>query len=156
MKTFSWALAAFILLSDRLSKILVSSYLQPGEYITTPGDFFRIALVHNTGAAFGILKGHTSVFAIISAIAVFSITLFLIYEHNRLFLRDTGLSLILGGVLGNLFDRLRFGYVIDFLDFRVWPVFNIADSAITIGVFLIALEYLRVNIKGNKNVSCII
>jgi signal peptidase II len=86
------------------------------------------------------LKNQTAVF-----IAAATVAIFLIYTHlrqqasGRFFLYRVSLSLILAGAVGNLIDRLRYGYVVDFLDFRIWPVFNIADSAITVGA--IALGY---------------
>jgi len=97
--------------------------------------------VHNRGAAFGILKNQLFVFVIISLLAI-ALILYHLKDRKKSRLSSISLSLILGGAVGNLIDRLRFGFVIDFLDFRVWPVFNIADSAITIGVVLLSWELL--------------
>ena len=94
--------------------------------------------MHNRGAAFGILKDQLPLFIIASVFAVV-----LIYfnlkgnKHNKFY--AVALSLILAGALGNLIDRILWGHVIDFLDFRIWPVFNIADSSISVGVTLIIL-----------------
>ena len=104
-------------------------------------NIFSITLVHNTGAAFGIFRDQAAFFVIISGLAIASILTYIIRSGTKSsFLRNIALSLVLGGAVGNLIDRLRFGYVIDFLDFKVWPVFNIADSAITIGAFLLIIS----------------
>jgi len=128
----------FVILSlDQASKALISAKFQLHETLPVIKGVFGITLIHNQGAAFGILRNQVYLF-IITSVA----TIVLIYfglknnRHNKYFV--ICLSLILAGALGNLIDRLRFGYVIDFLNFYIWPVFNIADSAITIGALLLA------------------
>ena len=106
-----------------------------------------MTLVHNRGAAFGMLKNQLFLFVMISFFAILFIFLHLKNKKNP-FLFKVSLSLILSGAVGNLIDRLRFGYVIDFLDLRFWPVFNLADSALTIGALLLSWELLF-----NKNVT---
>jgi signal peptidase II len=129
-----------VLLLDQLTKFFVEKTLTLHQSIPVIRGVFHCTLVHNRGAAFGILKNQTAVF-----IAAATVAIFLIYTHlrqqasGRFFLYRVSLSLILAGAVGNLIDRLRYGYVVDFLDFRIWPVFNIADSAITVGA--IALGY---------------
>ncbi|MCM8789677.1 MAG: signal peptidase II [Candidatus Omnitrophica bacterium] len=131
----------FVLALDRLTKILVSSILSLNQSAAVIKGIFHITLVHNKGAAFGILKNQLLLLITTSLIAIFLI--FKDFKKNK---RDRtyniSLSLILGGALGNLIDRVVFGYVIDFLDFRVWPVFNVADSAITIGVIMMGYSIL--------------
>ena len=134
--------AATVILSDQLTKLLAKSVLEskppaPDHY------FFRWTYVENEGAAFGLLTNAS--FLIIFA-AVMAITTIVIYyrfpnywNHSLL---KIGLGLMLGGALGNLIDRLRLGYVVDFIDFRVWPVFNIADSAISVGVIILAFYFI--------------
>ena len=105
---------------------------------------FHLTLIHNRGAAFGILKNHTPLFIFISILAV--ILIYFAIQNNKsqkYSFYNISLALILSGALGNLIDRLRLGYVIDFLDFRIWPVFNVADSAITIGAILLGYSILK-------------
>ena len=104
----------------------------------------HMTLVHNTGIAFGLFKNHGMVYIIIPIIAVILLVYNICYykyneeKLSRLYI--FAFSSILGGAIGNLIDRIYFGYVIDFIDFRIWPVFNIADSAITIGAIIIAIK----------------
>jgi len=136
-----------VLSLDRITKFIVQKNLTLNYSLPVVKNFFYLTLVHNRGAAFGILKNQLPLFIITSLFAVTLIALSL-KEKRRSLLYRVALSLILGGALGNLIDRLTLGYVIDFLDFRIWPVFNVADSAITIGAGLLALSILT-----SKNVS---
>jgi len=131
-----------VLSLDQLTKFLVSRNLFLHESIPVASGIFHITLVHNRGAAFGMLKNQTPIFVVTSIFAIVLIYLSL-KENKRNKIFTLALSLILAGALGNLIDRLFFGYVIDFLDFRVWPVFNIADSAITIGAILLGICILK-------------
>ncbi len=133
-----------ILFFDQAAKFLVIKNLSLNESIPVLRGIFHISLVHNRGAAFGLLNNQVPVFIAATLLAIVLIALSLKNSKaNRLSLYNISLYLILGGALGNLIDRLLFGYVIDFLDFRVWPVFNIADSAITIGAVLLGWCILR-------------
>jgi len=138
-----WALALFALILDQLSKYIVSSSLDIGQSKDIIKGIFSVTLVYNTGAAFGIFKNQALFFIIISILAIAFIAVLIKRKTGTLSLADFALGLILGGAIGNLIDRLRFGCVIDFLDFKVWPVFNIADSAITIGVFLLIISMFK-------------
>ena len=125
-----------ILVLDRLTKFLVSNELNLNSSIPLIKGIFYISLVHNRGAAFGFLKNQLPLFIATSLIAI--ILIWRALKSNKYSKTYTiALSLILAGALGNLVDRLLYGYVIDFLDFRVWPVFNVADSAITIGAIIL-------------------
>ena len=131
-----FSLINVVFLVDRILKIIVSfSYPEGGGFPVIPG-IFHITVVHNTGAAFGILKGQPLLLMIISA-AVVSAFLFILRHHSAAW------ALVIGGSLGNLADRLFFGYVIDFLDFRVWPVFNAADACICVGVACILWSFFK-------------
>jgi len=138
-------------LLDRATKIYFSDMLELYESIPLISNVFHLTLVHNTGIAFGLFKDYGMVFIVIPVIAIV-LLVFNIYYYRR---NDDALSrtyivafsLILGGAIGNLYDRIVFGYVIDFLDFRVWPVFNIADSAITIGAVVIAVKCFQLSHK---------
>ncbi|HPN89151.1 MAG TPA: signal peptidase II [Candidatus Omnitrophota bacterium] len=137
-----------VVLLDRATKYFFMNVLSLGESFPVIRNVFHMTLVHNTGIAFGFFKEHGSVFIIIPIIATILLVFNIFYyKHNDEALSRSyilGFSLILGGAVGNLIDRIRFGYVIDFIDFRVWPVFNIADSAITIGAVIIAWKCFQV------------
>lgn len=147
--TFLAAGSIFIL--DRLTKIMAMSYLVEGQPVEVLPAIFRITLVLNTGTAFGLFKGKARVFSVISIIVIASILVCLLRKRNIEKRLSLALGLILGGACGNLFDRIRFGYVIDFFDFRIWPVFNVADSAITLGIAILILRLLRQR-RGHLNV----
>lgn len=132
---------------DQLTKFLITKNLFQNQSIPIIKGIFHITLVHNRGAAFGILKNQIPLFIITSLFAIILIY-FNLKENKQSKSYSIVLSLILAGALGNLIDRLFFGYVIDFLDFRIWPVFNVADSAITIGAILLGWSILF-----KKNVS---
>jgi len=132
-----------IVIVDRLTKALFSNILQLGESIPVIRKVFHLTLVHNTGIAFGLFKDNGFVFLIIPLIAVVLLGYNLYYYHkngelDRLYV--LGFSMILGGAIGNLFDRIMLGHVIDFIDLRVWPVFNVADSAITVGACIVLFK----------------
>ena len=141
-----FAVAATIVAADRVTKLVMLEAFAPGERYQITG-FFNLVLVFNKGAAFSFLAGasgwQTPVFAAISTIAAVVITV-LIARHSANRLLCGALALILGGALGNLWDRLAWGHVVDFLDFHVagwhWPAFNVADSAICVGAGLLILE----------------
>ncbi len=128
---------------DRLTKVLFTNILQINESIAVIRNVFHFTLVHNTGIAFGLFKDCGYVFVIIplilTGLLIYNIYYYRHSEHlNRTYI--FAFSLILGGAIGNLIDRIFLGYVIDFIDFRVWPVFNVADSAITIGAAVILIR----------------
>ncbi len=114
-----------------------------GESHPVIPNVFHLTLVHNPGIAFGLFRQHP---VILTGLISLSLVVLFIWSA-RMSRLNTGaricFALILGGAAGNWIDRIRFGRVIDFLDFRVWPVFNIADSAITIGVALLFLIFFR-------------
>lgn len=128
-------LAVFIL--DRLTKAwaLESLYMKSVQVL----PFFRLTWAENTGVSFGLFRDNNAFFLIFSAALVGALLLFKrrIHAHGRL--AAVGLALVLGGALGNLYDRIAYGFVIDFLDFSFFPaIFNVADSAITVGAVLLA------------------
>jgi len=134
--------ASLIVAADQLSKIWIRSTLDVGQSLYEMG-FFRLTHVRNTGAAFGLFSGQSLPLTIASAVAVAILLSYAIFLHrrfpmlNNIFVRlSTGL--ILGGTIGNLIDRLRFGAVTDFFNFGFWPAFNVADAAITTGVVIFA------------------
>lgn len=136
----AWGLVICFL--DQLSKWFMVSYLQEYHSIEVIPRVFHLTLVYNRGAAFGTLQGQQWFLIGVSAIVVLGMLLW----HRSLLQEGRwaawAYALIWGGALGNLIDRIRLRSVVDFLDFRVWPVFNIADSAICIGVGVIILCFL--------------
>ncbi len=146
-------IAAVIILLDRLTKIWVSSHIDRGHFLTVIPGIFRISHVFNTGAAFSLFAESLSPVLVRNGLIAFSIVavvvvLGMIWQMGRGFTPSAvALGLILGGALGNLYDRIRFSYVIDFLEVRIihyhWPDFNVADSAIVVGACLLLLEIFR-------------
>lgn len=139
------AWSALVLVCDQLSKFALSRVLHTGEIEITP--FFNLVLVYNRGAAFSFLSSASGwqreLFIAIALVASVWIG-YLLRRHSQERLFCSALSLILGGALGNLIDRLRLGVVVDFFDFHLlgyhWPAFNVADSAITVGALLLVWE----------------
>jgi len=136
-----------ILIVDQSLKSLVRLKLAVGESIPLINNIFHITYVTNTGAAFGLFKNSAIFFIIISVVAIVLIAGLILKSIKRAeFMAnprfDLGLIMIISGAIGNLADRLKFGYVIDFIDVRIWPVFNIADTSITIGTMLLILSYM--------------
>ena len=130
---------------DQLSKHLIRANLALYESIPDEG-FFQLVHAQNTGAAFGIFEDATPILIATSSLALIFITwLALFYRAN--FLEGVwgkiGLGLAAGGTLGNLIDRVYFGYVTDFLKAGPWPAFNVADASVVTGMFLLAFLYLR-------------
>ncbi|HLD14200.1 MAG TPA: signal peptidase II [Burkholderiales bacterium] len=147
---FGWLwLAVTVLLLDQATKQLALAQLVLHEPVALL-PFLNLTLVYNKGAAFGFLSsasGWQNAFFIVVALAACGVILYLLRQtRERLF--AVALMLVLGGAIGNLVDRLIYGYVVDFVDVYYqswhWPAFNIADSAITIGAILIALDAIRV------------
>ena len=141
-----FALAALIVLADQATKALVLARFAVGERLEL-APFFNLVLVFNKGAAFSFLSdagGWQKPLLIAFAVGAAALVSFMIVRRPRERLLCTGLALILGGALGNVIDRLRFGQVVDFLDAHAggyhWPAFNVADSAITIGAVLLIFE----------------
>ncbi|MCM8762761.1 MAG: signal peptidase II [Candidatus Omnitrophica bacterium] len=136
------SIIVFGLILDQFSKFLILKKLILNESVPIIKNIFHLTLIFNRGAAFGIFKNYTNFFIFTSILTIFFIIFHL--RRNKVIDRLTfSMILILTGALGNLIDRLRFGFVIDFLDFRIWPVFNLADTMITIGALLLAFSILR-------------
>lgn len=144
-------LAVGLLTADQWSKWMVMEKMSPGESIPVIDRLFYLTYVRNPGAAFGMLPNKTAFFIIITAGVILGILWFARRIEGERSLLKSGLALQAGGALGNLIDRLRFGHVVDFLDVRVWPVFNVADIGLVIGVGILFIEVLRWdNFPGKK------
>ncbi|HEV8376357.1 MAG TPA: signal peptidase II [Candidatus Polarisedimenticolia bacterium] len=151
-RLFYLALSLLLFGLDRLSKSLVVARLPLYESVPVIEDFFHLTHVANTGALFGLLAGMASplrglIFITIPVLAILLILAFQFRTQESDFLVQAGLSLILGGAMGNLYDRVALGHVVDFLDFSVaghhWPAVNLADSSICLGVFTLVLDLFR-------------
>jgi len=134
--------AAFVFSIDRLTKIAALKTLDLGRSIKAIPGVLNITLVLNDGAAFGLFKGKSVFFVFIALAIIIVITAYLIKSRPLNRSVSIGLGLILGGAVGNLVDRIAFGSVIDFIDLGIWPVFNIADSCITIGAAVLVFSML--------------
>ncbi|MCL5669006.1 MAG: signal peptidase II [Gammaproteobacteria bacterium] len=143
-------LSALVIVLDQVGKYLISSSMQLHESIEI-APLFNLTLLHNTGAAFSFLSGAGGWQRWFFTVIALGVSTVIVLWLKRLPAADkwqaAALSLIMGGALGNVIDRVRFGYVVDFLDFYYrqwhWPAFNIADSAITVGVAILVLVTLR-------------
>jgi signal peptidase II len=141
------ACAAVIIALDQWTKSLASSRLLLGVPVPLLGDTVRFTLVHNTGAAFGLFPGSRVPFIVISILAILVVFYLFLRETYRSLANRILLGCILGGAIGNLLDRVRLGWVVDFIDMGAgtvrWPVFNVADSAVTLGVIFLAWNLAR-------------
>ncbi len=136
-----------IIFSDQLTKHLVESYMYLGQSIPIIPDIFHITLLRNPGALFGVMPNGRWFFIVITIISLAVMVLLMKEIPRGKNLMKFGLTLIIAGALGNLIDRVRFGYVIDFLDFGFWPVFNIADMALVVGAVFFIYQYITYNFK---------
>ena len=145
-------LVAATLLLDRWTKVLIQNRFDLNESISVIDGFFNITYVRNTGVAFGIFSSISSpaksvLLSLFTAGAAVVVITYSVRSPVRNRLLQLALGLILGGALGNLYDRLAYGYVVDFLEFYAgsyhWPSFNVADAAISTGVVLLTLEIIR-------------
>ena len=135
-----FVLGIIIFVIDQLAKGYITASMRLGQSIPVVNDYFYITYVVNPGAAFGIFENQRLFFIIVALLFVAAIVFFRkkILKENTLF--QWGVGLLMGGAIGNLYDRLQNGLVIDFFDFRFWPVFNIADVAICIGAAFIMFD----------------
>ncbi len=142
-------------LLDQISKIIIMNKIDLNESITVIKGFFRLTYTHNIGAAFGIFGGKT-VFIVIVSFLILGYLLFELIKHKKKNITiDLGLSLLIGGLIGNLVDRLYYGYVRDFLDFKIFnynfAIFNLGDAFIVTGVLLFLLGILLEERRENSN-----
>ncbi|HEX8967752.1 MAG TPA: signal peptidase II [Chloroflexota bacterium] len=139
-------LAALVVVLDQITKRLAEDRLRGQRPIPVVDDILRLTYVENRGAAFGLLQDQTAFFVFVGILVIGVIAASYRYLPRSGFRLHLALGLQLGGALGNLIDRVRQGYVVDFVDFGYrsnwWPVFNVADSAIVVGVALLALNAL--------------
>ena len=153
MKKKIYVVSLIFFLIDFLSKLLVICFDSKFPVVVIK-NFFVLDKVNNEGAAFSLFSGYVFVLVLISILVL--------YYVNKSIINDIrsktgilGVSMLIGGILGNLFDRVFYGKVIDFLSFNIFgymfPVFNLADTFICVGVGLLIIEFLRGDINGNKS-----
>ena len=137
-----WLLALGVFLIDRLTKSFVTSILGEGGTIPVIPGILHITFVLNPGGAFGLLPQGTIFFTLVTLVVFTTVIWYYITQRPRHWAVVTALGLVLGGTAGNLYDRLVIGKVIDWIDFRIFPVFNVADAALVTGLGLISLLIL--------------
>ena len=148
-------ISIIILILDQVSKIIIDSFLKIDELIMVIKNFFYITRVTNTGAAFSILENKTILLSIISVIAIILLFNFM-KDFKSTKLVNLSFGFLLGGIMGNFLDRLFLGYVRDFLKFNIFgynfPIFNIADAFLVIGVcLLIICMFIGDEVNGNNS-----
>ncbi|MBI4115746.1 MAG: signal peptidase II [Candidatus Omnitrophica bacterium] len=136
-------LAGLVVLLDQLTKAFALKFLSFGESWPVLSSIFHLTLVQNQGIAFGLFQGFDKILLLIITVSIGILVVVALRSDPLRPRAHLALGLILGGAFGNWIDRIRIGSVIDFLDFRIWPVFNLADTAITIGVGLFMLEFFK-------------
>ena len=139
--------ALLVVATDQLSKSWIRSTLAAGESLPETG-FLRFIHVRNTGSAFGLLQDQVLLLTIVAFIGIATLLFFVLFRHRRFPFLATmpaklALGLICGGTVGNLIDRLNYGFVTDFIAIGRWPSFNVADSAVVVGTILIAYLLIR-------------
>ena len=143
-------ISSTLLVIDQLTKWLVTRMMVPGQSIPLIPSVMHLTYVQNTGAAFGLMKGRQLIFIVMSLLVIGWLGWDMVTRPPVARRPYWGATLIMAGAAGNLIDRLRFGYVTDFLDVRVWPVFNVGDSAITIGVLLLIWHAVQPGTKPER------
>ena len=141
-KSFVVYFGILIIILDQITKYIAKSSLELNQSIPIIKNFFHITLTTNTGAGFGLLKDNNSVITFIT-ILILGFILFYYDKLPKKGKEHISIVLIVSGALSNLFDRIFLGHIIDFIDLRIWPIFNIADSCITIGVIYLVFYYMK-------------
>lgn len=143
------------LLLDQGSKIVITCLIGLGESVAVIPTFFHLTYVRNTGAAWSILEGSRIFLILISFFAIALVYWFMIKDKKIEKIEEIGYGVLLGGILGNLIDRVILGYVIDFFHFMFgsysFPIFNIADIGIVIGTFIVIFIMIKEEFHGNKS-----
>jgi len=135
-------ISIFVVLLDQFTKYLVSRYMELSQSIPIIKNVVYFTYIRNTGAGFGILKGWNTILIFISLIIIGILFFYFdrIIKEKQIYVP---IALVLGGAVGNLINRIFLGYVIDFVDFRIWPAFNVADSCITIGALWLIICFWK-------------
>ena len=154
MKKRIFIIAFILFIIDMITKIIVTSNMTVGSSINVISGFFSITYVENTGAAWGIFSNGTVLLGLLSVVFLIVFTKYILDQKSISLFNSINYALIIAGVFGNMIDRFARGFVVDFLNFQIFsydfPVFNVADIFIVIGIMLVVIDYLLV---GGKNDS---
>ena len=131
-----------VLILDQITKFIIVKNFYLGESVAVIKNVFHITYITNTGTAFGMLQKHGNILLIFSVAAIIVISILIYKQKDIPKINLIVFPIILGGAFGNLFDRIFRDSIVDFLDFRIWPIFNIADSAITVGIIILFIHSL--------------
>ncbi len=161
MKIFAWVkfvlFVIFVVVLDQYTKLLIVANFAEGDVRTVLDGFFNLTLTYNPGVAFGVMRQmdpsiRQIVLAVTTSVAMIFVFYLLLKDYRSDGIAQFALAFIVGGAIGNVFDRIRIGHVVDFLQFYVkdyyWPSFNLADSAVFLGVAIILLKSLKPARKG--------
>lgn len=150
-----YSIACILLIIDQVVKLLIKTNMHLLDEIKIIPNFFSLYYIENEGAAFSILGGARIILILVGVIALFILDRFINREKKISKLGVISLGMIIGGILGNMIDRILYGVVIDYLAFDLFnysaPVFNIADIAITVGILLFIVDVFRSDLDGNKS-----
>lgn len=153
-KISSYIIVIIIFIIDLLSKQIISSSIKLNTTINIIPNFFSLTYTNNYGIAWSMLEGHKYPIIIVNIIIILGLIIYLHKNNNMLKYEEISYLMIIGGSLGNLYDRIKYGYVIDFLDFNIlgynYPIFNLADSFIVLGLITLIIELWR---YSNENSS---
>ena len=154
MKKRIFIIAFILFIIDMITKIIVTSNMTVGSSINVISGFFSITYVENTGAAWGIFSNGTVLLGLLSVVFLIVFTKYILDQKSISLFNSINYALIIAGVFGNMIDRFARGFVVDFLNFQIFsydfPVFNVADIFIVVGIMLVVIDYLLV---GGKNDS---
>ena len=154
MKKRIFIIAFILLIIDMITKIIVTSNMTVGSSINVISGFFSITYVENTGAAWGMFSNGTVLLGLLSVVFLIVFTKYILDQKSISLFNSINYALIIAGVFGNMIDRFARGFVVDFLNFQIFsydfPVFNVADIFIVVGIILVVIDYLLV---GGKNDS---
>ncbi len=155
-----WLAALLILVFDQWSKVLIRANFALGENLQIISGFFNATYIRNSGAVWGILQNSSQYLTFFSIAVMILISLFIQKITERRIQNEIAIGLILGGIAGNMIDRIKYGAVTDFLDFYVslyhWPAFNIADAAICVGTFMYIVFAIIRDITKRANNVCVV
>lgn len=149
----TYIIAVLVLIIDQVSKSLIEIFFKLNESVVVIKDFFYITVAHNTGGAWSIFSDHSYLFIIASVIAILLLIKFMFGFKNNL-RNNIAFACLFGGIFSNLADRIFLGYVRDFLDFKIfgydYPIFNIADVTIVLGVILLIIAVIKGEDRRDK------
>ena len=153
MNKKTYIIAVLILIIDQVSKSLIEIFFNLNKSVLVIEDFFYITVVHNTGGAWGIFSNHSYLFIIASIVAIVLLIKFMFGFKDNL-RNNIAFASLFGGIFSNLADRIFLGYVRDFLDFKIfgydYPIFNVADMAIVVGVILLIVAVIKGEDRSDK------